>query len=55
MHDYVTSLKLVIPATAAEGYSKIITLTAECDPADLNAAKLFSLGVSGVFPHCQLH
>ncbi len=54
VHDYVTSLKLVIPATAAEGYSKTITLTAECDPADLNAAKL-SLGVLGVFPHCQLH
>jgi len=47
VHDYVTSLKLVIPATAAEGYSKTITLTAECDPADLNAAKLFSLGVLG--------
>jgi FAD/FMN-containing dehydrogenase len=54
MHVYVTGLNLVIPATAAEGYSKTITLTAECDPADLNAAKL-SLGVLGVFPHCQLH
>ncbi len=55
LHDYVTSLKIVITATAAEGYSKTITLiTAECDPADLNAAKLFSLAVLGVFPHCQL-
>jgi FAD-dependent oxidoreductase len=54
VHDYVKSMKLVIPATAAEGYSKTITLTEECDdPADLNAAKL-SLGVLGVVSEVTL-
>ncbi len=57
VHDYVKSMKLVIPATAAEGYSKTITLTEGCDdhPADhdLNAAKL-SLGVLGVVSEVTL-
>jgi len=54
VHDYVKSMKLVIPATAAEGYSKTITLTEDCDDsADLNAAKL-SLGVLGVVSEVTL-
>ena len=45
VHEYVVALRLVIPATKAEGYARIVVLD-ESQPEEFNAAKV-GLGVLG--------
>ncbi|KAL3679378.1 hypothetical protein R1sor_022334 [Riccia sorocarpa] len=47
VYEYVKEIRLVVPASAEEGYAKVINLVAGIDDEILNAARL-SLGVLGV-------
>lgn len=46
VHEYVVGLRIVVPAPAAEGYAKLITITEEEDKDKFRGAVL-SLGVLG--------
>lgn len=47
VYEYVVGMRLVVPASPSEGYSKVMSLSTETDEDELNAARL-SLGTLGV-------
>eukprot|EP00253_Pinus_taeda_P011821 PITA_11821 len=47
VYEYVVGMKLVVPASPSEGYSKVMSLSTETDEDELKAARL-SLGTLGV-------
>ena len=53
VHEYVVALRLVIPATKAEGYARVVVLD-ESQPEEFNAAKV-GLGVLGAISTVSLY
>lgn len=51
-HEYVTSVRTVVPASVKEGYAKVRTFT-EKNPKELAACKVH-LGLLGIFSHVTL-
>ncbi|KAJ4883015.1 L-gulonolactone oxidase 3 [Raphanus sativus] len=53
VHDHVVGINLVVPASSAEGYAKVVSIVEGRDDELLNAVKV-SLGVLGVISKVKL-